>query len=252
MKLLFTLLTLTLSLLHANYPKSFSDLGTPLYKADKKFSALPTGKLYSPQVLQYHNQQAETLALANADKGTYFKALRSLTKEHDTIIALAKREMVNSIRNDDILSFQALNEAHIEAFYTQESFRKRIFTYYLNNKNRYTSTYLNKKIRAEKSYDKQYGVDITGPSSSSDELITSTRHTRSKKLILLSTTWCGQCKKAKAYLRKNGIRFIEYDAEKSSKGKSLMKKYHGTGYPTFIIGDDAMSGLSPSWIKERL
>ncbi len=160
--------------------------------------------------------------------------------------------MINSIKNNDILSFQALNETHIEAFYTQESFRKHIFSYYLNNKNRYASPYLNKKIQAEKSYDQQYGVDITEPFSSSNELITSAQQTRSKKLILLSTTWCGQCKKAKAYLRKNGIRFIEYDAEKSSKGKSLMKKYHGTGYPTFIIGNDSMSGLSPSWIKERL
>jgi len=72
------------------------------------------------------------------------------------------------------------------------------------------------------------------------------------KLILLTTTWCGACKRAKQYLREKRIPFTEYDAEKTEQGRSLMKKYKGRGYPTLIIGNDSMAGFDPRWVKERL
>ena len=252
MKYFLSLLILFTTLLQAQYPEAFSDLATPLYKADNKFSKLPEGKAYSPKVLAYHTKQAETLELSKADKGTYFKALRDLTKEHDAIIALAKREMVNSIRNDDILTFQALNETHLEEFYTQESFRKRIFTYYINNQDHYSSTYLNKKIRAENSYDKQYGVDVTGPGSSSDDMITSSHHKRPSKVIVLSRPGCPWCTKTKDFLKLKHISYVEYNVQSSSKGKSLFKKYKGSGVPLVIIGDTVLRGFDPSGIMDAI
>ena len=73
-----------------------------------------------------------------------------------------------------------------------------------------------------------------------------------KKLILLSTTWCGACKSAKKDLKANGINFIEYDAEKSNKGKNLMRQYKGKGYPTLIIGEESFTGYSRQWVQQRL
>lgn len=36
--------------------------------------------------------------------------------------------------------------------------------------------------------------------------------------------WCGICKKANEYFKANNIKYKEYDIDKSSKGKRILKK----------------------------
>ena len=71
------------------------------------------------------------------------------------------------------------------------------------------------------------------------------------KVVILSASWCGSCKKAKKYFRKNRIRYTDYDIEKSSRGKRLFEKMGATGVPVIIVGDKRMNGFSESGF-ERL
>jgi len=250
-KLLLYLMSVAILMANNNYPEVFSQLGTPLYKADKAFAKLPINQQYSSDVSNYHQSQVKALELyKQGDNPAYFKALRALNEKHDKIVSSVKRELSNAIKNKDYNYFLSLSNAGLDTLYKQESFKALNYEYYIQNRTHGESEYLEKRIKTEQAYDKRYGIDISGQGYTSSP--STSHHKVQKRLVLLSTTWCGACKKAKRSLKEEGIRYIEYDAEKSSKGRSLMNKFHGTGYPTFIIGNDSTSGYSLSWIKQRL
>lgn len=71
------------------------------------------------------------------------------------------------------------------------------------------------------------------------------------RVVMLSASWCGTCKKAKQYFRRNGIPFREYDIEKSSRGKQLYEQLGATGVPVILIGKKRMNGFSEAGF-ERL
>jgi glutaredoxin len=64
------------------------------------------------------------------------------------------------------------------------------------------------------------------------------------KVVLYTTQRCGYCKMAKQFLKKNKIKYSEYDVEKSKKGKRDFKKLKGKGVPIILVGDQRMSGFS--------
>ncbi len=161
--------------------------------------------------------------------------------------------MINSIRNNNLTDFKALNEAKMEDFYKHESLRTQIFSYYKQHTDQYKSDFLNKKMRSEKAYDKQYGVDITGPSSDSDnERISSTHHQGPKRVIVLSRPGCPWCTKTKEFLKSKHISYTEYNVQTSSRGKALFKKHNGSGVPLVIVGDTVLRGYDPDGIMGAL
>ena len=76
--------------------------------------------------------------------------------------------------------------------------------------------------------------------------------TQENKVIVYSTTWCGVCKKAKRWLRKNKIPFNEYDTEKSARGRRDYKKMNGTGVPIIKVGQQRMQGFSAERLTQLL
>lgn len=70
-----------------------------------------------------------------------------------------------------------------------------------------------------------------------------------KRVVMYSTTWCGVCKKAKAYFQQNKIPFKEYDVETSKKGKKDYEKMKGRGVPIILIGKHRMDGFSAKRFK---
>ncbi|HHJ16051.1 MAG TPA: glutaredoxin family protein [Gammaproteobacteria bacterium] len=64
------------------------------------------------------------------------------------------------------------------------------------------------------------------------------------KVIVYTTQRCGYCKKAKKFLKRNNIRYTEYDVETSAKGKRDYKKLKGTGVPIILVGNQRMNGFS--------
>lgn len=72
------------------------------------------------------------------------------------------------------------------------------------------------------------------------------------KVIMYSTTWCGVCKKAKAFFRRQRIPFTEYDVEKSQRGKREFKRLGGRGVPVILVGDKRINGFSEGRMRKML
>lgn len=73
-----------------------------------------------------------------------------------------------------------------------------------------------------------------------------------QRVRLLSTTWCGYCKKAAAYLRSRGTPFEELDVEKSSQGKREYDALGGRGVPIILVGDRRMDGYDQTTLTKML
>lgn len=65
-----------------------------------------------------------------------------------------------------------------------------------------------------------------------------------QQVVMYSAAWCGVCRKAKRYFHDNGISFVEYDVEKSEKGRRDFARLGGRGVPIILVGDRRMNGFS--------
>jgi glutaredoxin len=72
----------------------------------------------------------------------------------------------------------------------------------------------------------------------------------SSKVTMYSTTWCGVCKKAKAYFRQNRISYTEYDVENSARGKQDFQKMNGKGVPIILVGNKRLNGFSQASFEQ--
>jgi len=68
--------------------------------------------------------------------------------------------------------------------------------------------------------------------------------TNRKKVVMYSATWCGVCKKAKAYFAAEGIAYKDYDIENSRKGRADYKRLKGTGVPIIMVDKERLNGFS--------
>lgn len=66
----------------------------------------------------------------------------------------------------------------------------------------------------------------------------------SKSVVMYSTTWCGYCKKARAYFQANNIPYTDYDVEGSAEGKEKYDAIGGQGVPIIFVGQARMNGFS--------
>lgn len=69
---------------------------------------------------------------------------------------------------------------------------------------------------------------------------------------LYTTTWCGVCKRAKAWFDARGISYTEYDVEKSEIGRQEYRRLNGKGVPIILIGDQRMNGFSEARAEAML
>ncbi|MFP4389593.1 MAG: glutaredoxin domain-containing protein [Desulfococcaceae bacterium] len=68
---------------------------------------------------------------------------------------------------------------------------------------------------------------------------------RAPKVEMYSTSWCGHCKKAKAFFRGQGVSVTEYDVEKDKAAANRMKRLDGgKGVPFVVIGDHKVRGYT--------
>lgn len=72
------------------------------------------------------------------------------------------------------------------------------------------------------------------------------------QVTLLTTTWCGVCKRAKAWLAAKGIAYTELDVEKSEAGRTEYRRLGGTGVPIILVGQQRMNGFSPERLEQML
>ena len=69
---------------------------------------------------------------------------------------------------------------------------------------------------------------------------------KANKVVMYSAEWCGICKQAKQYFRKNNIAYVSYDVEKSRTGKIDFKLLGGKSIPVIIVGNKRMNGFNIS------
>lgn len=66
----------------------------------------------------------------------------------------------------------------------------------------------------------------------------------SNKVVIYSASWCGVCKKAKAYFRQRQIPFQDYDVENNSRARREFRELGGRGVPIILVGNQRMNGFS--------
>jgi len=64
------------------------------------------------------------------------------------------------------------------------------------------------------------------------------------QVVLYATEWCGYCRKARSYFKKNNITYIEKDIEKSAEAKREHKALGGGGVPVITYKDQVIRGFS--------
>jgi len=72
------------------------------------------------------------------------------------------------------------------------------------------------------------------------------------RVKLLTTSWCGYCRQARAYLNGRGIPFEDLDVEKSAQGKQEYRELNGRGVPIILVGNQRMNGYSQARLDTML
>ena len=66
-------------------------------------------------------------------------------------------------------------------------------------------------------------------------------------IVMYSTTWCPDCRRAKKFLNKNKVEYIDVDIEKDEKGREfIMEINNGNRTVPTIIFPDGDKLLEPS------
>ena len=117
-------------------------------------------------------------------------------------------------------------------------------------------------IFTDKPTAKSEQVDVDTNSNTTDGLsdsayskandIKTKKPVKQKSVVMYSTSWCGVCKKASSYMQSNGIKYKEYDIEKSESAHRKYKKLGGKGVPLIMVGNQKMSGFSASRLESML
>ncbi len=72
------------------------------------------------------------------------------------------------------------------------------------------------------------------------------------KITIYSASWCGYCKRAKAYLNSRGISYSDLDVETSEEGKTAYRKLGAHGVPVIFVGEQRMDGFNQASLEDML
>ncbi len=71
-------------------------------------------------------------------------------------------------------------------------------------------------------------------------------------VMLYATDWCGYCKASREFFAANGIRYTEYDIEKSSAALNEHHRLGGQGVPLIVVGDEVIKGYNEGALRQLL
>lgn len=140
-----------------DYPKVFSQLGTPLFNQSDNFKALrKTGlfKMHEQSIQDYlrrvniaigHGHDADN---SKDDQKTraYLKELRSIQKLHDAIEKSYKKQLYRSIHDDNQSSFYTLSSVPLAFVRTDTRLKEKAAAYYQQSKQAYTASLKKQKL----------------------------------------------------------------------------------------------------------
>ena len=74
-----------------------------------------------------------------------------------------------------------------------------------------------------------------------------------KKVVIYSTPACPYCKRAKDYLSRKGIPYVDYNvAGDREKAKEMIQKSGQMGVPVIIVDDEIVVGFNQAKLDELL
>jgi glutaredoxin len=71
-------------------------------------------------------------------------------------------------------------------------------------------------------------------------------------VTLYGTTWCGYCKKARAWLAAKGVAFRDLDVEQDEAAAAAYRALGGSGVPVIVVGNRKMQGWSAPHMEALL
>lgn len=72
-------------------------------------------------------------------------------------------------------------------------------------------------------------------------------------IIMYSTSWCGVCSRARAYMQERSIPFTDLDVEHDAAAHARQRALNPRGtVPTITIDDDVLIGFSPDSLENRI
>lgn len=74
---------------------------------------------------------------------------------------------------------------------------------------------------------------------------------REQPVIMIATSWCGYCRKARAFFNANNIDFEEIDAERT-RSPGIRETYRRTGVPLIIVGAEEVQGFNEPRLRQLL
>lgn len=63
------------------------------------------------------------------------------------------------------------------------------------------------------------------------------------RITLYTIRACPQCRQAKHYLQRTGLRFQEFDVQNSSRAKKAFARLGARGVPVIIVGETRIDGF---------
>lgn len=70
------------------------------------------------------------------------------------------------------------------------------------------------------------------------------------EVVLYSAQWCAYCQKVRELMDQHNIKYLEYDIERSSKGRAQYDRLGENGIPVLLIRGEVVKGYNPSKILE--
>jgi glutaredoxin len=64
------------------------------------------------------------------------------------------------------------------------------------------------------------------------------------QVTLYTSPGCGHCRRAKTFLKRQGIAFRELDISRSPKARKALERMGARGLPVIMVGDRRLDGFS--------
>jgi glutaredoxin len=246
-------------------PALFAQMGDPLYAFAQNAQSIKDDTVLGHEVSSYAAEadavRKTGLAAENEKSGearaVYLHQLRGLKKASDHLMLGMKRELLESIRTNNVGRFMQLVSTEPSVASEDHTLRQEISEFYTAKGLKGQSAFLDSVVQKERALETAYAAPSpdSGGTYMEKSAYGGTFRERSdpggthtdKQVILIGTATCPHCRNARKFLREQGIAFQDLDV-KSAQGRQLYKQNNGHGVPLILIGESRISGFSPQAI----
>jgi len=151
----FLFLFLIFFLFADEYPKSYAQLGTPLFSAGEKLSSFTNIKTLTPEIKKY--QSALLVALESGkradttqereDLKRYLQELRKLQKHYDFLLHLLHQEILDAIQDQEYERFIRLTSQQLQGLLEKKAIKEPSIAFYEKHKAEQKCDVLENEIR---------------------------------------------------------------------------------------------------------